>query len=46
VIDELVEAVIRESGQTRHVAAEARLSEYIVAAELRFPLPPSPVGGQ
>jgi hypothetical protein len=45
VIDELVEAVIRESGQTRHVAADARLSEYIVAAELRFPLP-SPAGGQ
>ena len=44
VIDELVEAVIRESGQTRHIAADTRLSEYVVAAELRFPLPP--VGGQ
>jgi hypothetical protein len=40
VIDELVEAVINESGLTRHVKADARLSEYIVAAELRFPLPP------
>jgi peptide chain release factor subunit 1 len=46
VIDELVEAVIRESGLTRHVEADARLSEYIVAAELRFPLPPPPAGGQ
>jgi len=45
VIDELFEAVIGESGLTRHVAADAGLSEYIVAAELRFPLPP-PAGGQ
>jgi peptide chain release factor subunit 1 len=40
VIDELVEAVVSESGLARHVMADARLSEYIVAAELRFPLPP------
>ena len=46
VIDEMVEAVIGESGLTRHVAADAGLSEYIVAAELRFPLPPPPTGGQ
>ena len=46
VIDEMVEAVIGESGLTRHVAADAGLSEYIVAAELRFPLPPPPAGGQ
>ena len=45
VIDELVEAVIGENGLTRHVATDAGLSEYIVAAELRFPLP-SPGGGQ
>ena len=45
MIDELVEAVIGESGLTRHVAADTGLSEYIVAAELRFPLPP-PTGGQ
>src|SRR6201995_4294187 len=44
VIDELVEAVIRESGQTRHIAADTRLSEYVVAAGLRFPLPPPAVG--
>ena len=46
VIDEMVEAVIGESGLTRHVAADAGLSEYIVAAELRFPLPPPPADGQ
>ena len=34
-----------KSGLTRHVATDAGLSEYIVAAELRFPLPP-PAGGQ
>jgi len=45
VIDEMVEAVIGESGLTRHVATDAGLSEYIVAAELRFPLPP-PADGQ
>ena len=35
-----------KSGQTMHVATDAGLSEYIVAAELRFPLPPPPAGGQ
>jgi hypothetical protein len=28
----------------RHVEADTRLSEYLVAAELRFPLPPSAIG--
>jgi hypothetical protein len=43
VIDELVAVVIDEGGSTRHVEADTKLSEYLVAAELRFPLPPSAV---
>ncbi len=43
VIDELVAAVIDEGGSARHVEADTKLSEYLVAAELRFPLPPSAV---
>jgi hypothetical protein len=43
VIDELVEAVIDESGSVEHVVAEdTQLNERGVAAELRFPLPPQP----
>jgi peptide chain release factor subunit 1 len=43
VIDELVEAVIDESGSVEHVQAEnTRLREHGVAAALRFPLPPQP----
>jgi hypothetical protein len=41
VIDELVAAVIDEGGSARHVEADTKLSEYLVAAELRFQLPPS-----
>jgi peptide chain release factor subunit 1 len=43
VIDELVAVVIDEGGSARHVEADTKLSEYLVAAELRFPLPPSAV---
>ena len=43
VIDELVAVVIDEGGAARHVEADTRLSEYMLAAELRFPLPPSAV---
>jgi hypothetical protein len=43
VIDELVAAVIDEGGSARHVEADTKLSEYLVAAELRFQLPPSAV---
>jgi hypothetical protein len=32
-----------EGGSARHVEADTRLSEYLVAAELRFPLPPSAI---
>jgi hypothetical protein len=35
--------VIDEGGSARHVEADTKLSEYLVAAELRFPLPPSAV---
>jgi peptide chain release factor subunit 1 len=41
VIDELVTVVIDEGGSTRHIEAGTELSEYLVAAELRFPLPPT-----
>ena len=43
VIDELVAVVIDEGGSARHVEGDTKLSEYLVAAELRFPLPPSAV---
>ena len=43
VIDELVGVVIDEGDSARHVEADTRLSEYLVAAELRFPLPPSAI---
>ena len=45
VIDELAEDVIEESGSVRHIEADDRLSELLVAAELRFPLPPPPPDG-
>jgi peptide chain release factor subunit 1 len=42
VINELVAVVIDEGGSTRHIEAGTKLSEYLVAADLRFPLPPAP----
>jgi Bacterial archaeo-eukaryotic release factor family 10 len=45
VIDELAEAVIDEGGAVRHVEDDDRLSEHLVAANLRFPLPPRPADG-
>ena len=42
VIDELAEAVIDASGTVEHVFAETPLQERVVAADLRFPLPPEP----
>jgi peptide chain release factor subunit 1 len=42
VIDELAEAVIERDGAVEHVLAETELKEHLVAAELRFPLPPQP----
>jgi peptide chain release factor subunit 1 len=42
VIDELAEAVIDEGGSIKHVEADTKLTEYTVAAALRFPLPPLP----
>jgi peptide chain release factor subunit 1 len=46
VIDELVVTVIDEGGSTRHIEAGTKLSEYLVAADLRFPLPPAPTISQ
>jgi peptide chain release factor subunit 1 len=45
VIDELVEAVVNESGTVEHVRAETPLREHVVAASLRFPVPPQPHPG-
>jgi hypothetical protein len=42
VIDELVEAVIDDSGSIHHVAADAGLRSRLVAASLHFQLPPAP----
>jgi peptide chain release factor subunit 1 len=42
VIDELVEAVIDEGGSIHHVPADTGLGDRLVAASLRFELPPSP----
>jgi peptide chain release factor subunit 1 len=40
VIDELTEAVIDEGGLVEHVVADTDLRDHVVAASLRFPLPP------
>jgi len=42
VLEELVEAVIGESGSVEHVAVDTELKDHTVAAALRFPLPPRP----
>jgi hypothetical protein len=42
VIEELVEAVIDDGGSIHHVPADAGLGERLVAASLRFQLPPPP----
>jgi peptide chain release factor subunit 1 len=42
VIEELVEAVVEDGGSIHHVAADAGLGERLVAASLRFQLPPAP----
>ncbi|MDT4984971.1 MAG: peptide chain release factor subunit 1 [Pseudonocardiales bacterium] len=42
VIDELVERVIDEGGAIEHVEVETQLAPHLVAAALRFPLPPRP----
>jgi peptide chain release factor subunit 1 len=42
VLDELVQSVIEEGGAVHHVSQDTRLRESLVAAELRFPLPPMP----
>ena len=42
VVDELVQVVIDESASVEHVSADTALKEHLVAASLRFPLPPQP----
>jgi peptide chain release factor subunit 1 len=42
VLDELVETVVNEAGSVKHVRADTPLREHVVAAHLRFPLPPLP----
>jgi peptide subunit release factor 1 (eRF1) len=42
VIDELVTSVIEAGGSIEHVQAETELADLLVAAQLRFPLPPRP----
>jgi peptide chain release factor subunit 1 len=42
VIEELVEAVIDDGGSMHHVPPDTGLGERLVAASLRFPLPPAP----
>jgi peptide chain release factor subunit 1 len=42
ILDELVQMVIEEGGSIEHVEADTDLKEHLVAAELRFPLPPEP----
>ena len=43
IIDELVTAVIDDGGSVEHVQADTELRQHLVAARLRFPLPPDPV---
>jgi peptide subunit release factor 1 (eRF1) len=42
VADELVTAVIEDGGAIKHVAEGTELDELMLAAQLRFPLPPRP----
>jgi peptide chain release factor subunit 1 len=42
VLEELVQTVIDEGGAIEHVVSDTELKEHLVAAELRFPLPPQP----
>jgi peptide chain release factor subunit 1 len=44
ILAELVQVVIDEGGSIEQVAADTELKDHLVAAELRFPLPPEPVG--
>jgi hypothetical protein len=44
LLDELAEAVVDEGGSVEHVQADTPLKEHTVAAAIRFPLPPQPVG--
>jgi hypothetical protein len=43
VIAELAEVVVADGGEIRHVAESEWLADYLVAAELRFGLPPPPL---
>jgi len=45
VLDELAQAVIDTGGTVEHVLAETPLQEHLVAADLRFVLPPRPRAG-
>jgi peptide chain release factor subunit 1 len=42
VLGEVAESVIEEGGSVEHVQTDTELSEYMMAAALRFPLPPQP----
>ncbi len=42
VVNELVQAVISESGSVHHIDADSRLRAFDMGAELRFPLPHPP----
>jgi hypothetical protein len=44
VLDELAQLVIDTSGGVEHVLADTPLRDHLVAADLRFPLPPRPGG--
>jgi hypothetical protein len=44
VLDELAQLVIDTSGGVEHVLADTPLRDHLVAADVRFPLPPSPGG--
>jgi peptide chain release factor subunit 1 len=42
IINELVERVLDDGGSVEHIEAETGLAAHVVAASLRFPLPPQP----
>jgi hypothetical protein len=42
VIDELAQVVIDTGGTVEHVLADTPLRDHVVAADLRYPLPPTP----
>jgi peptide chain release factor subunit 1 len=44
IIDELVEAVMDDSGSVKQISVDTPLQQHTLGARLRFPMPPKPPG--